>query len=196
MVIFMPQPSKAIESRIKSAAILESKSKVQDIESIIILVNQYCDNGQIYGTGLKGLCNSLVTKLDGAIEARDRGQPHTACNKLYAFTNEVAAKKDKQIKPQSADNLIQMGNAACQTLTSDVGDITLEMVIQFNTPPTYQILYYGGTSTETLHFSPTIIYVSKPVNTSSSSNLDSSLKIYYGGSVTETLHSTPTFSFR
>ncbi len=81
-----------------------------DIESIVTQVNQYCTGGQISG---KGTCNSLLQKLQGAIEARDRGQPEVACNKLNAFSNEVQAQSGKKVDPAAAQVLINMVTPLC-----------------------------------------------------------------------------------
>ncbi|OQY47396.1 MAG: hypothetical protein B6242_05125 [Anaerolineaceae bacterium 4572_78] len=89
------------------------------IEDIVTQVNLYHENGQIYGNA-NGIVNSLMVKLEGAIDARDRGQPDVACNKLNAFTNEVEAKRDKQpngIESSAADNLITMAESACENIT-------------------------------------------------------------------------------
>ncbi len=81
-----------------------------DIESIVTQVNQYCADGQISD---KGTCNSLLQKLQGAIEARDRGQPQVACNKLNAFVNEVQAQSGKKIDPAAAQVLINLVTPLC-----------------------------------------------------------------------------------
>ncbi len=124
-----------------------------DIESIVTQVNQYCAGGQISD---KGTCNSLLQKLQGAIEARDRGQPDVACNKLNAFVNEVQAQSGKKIDPAAAQVLINMVTPLCApaptvtptaivisplpTPTRDLTDTFVVSINENNRPRVYQIV--------------------------------------------------------
>jgi len=53
-----------------------------------------------------GLEKSLISKLDGAISALEKGQDNAAINKLNAFINEVDAQRGKKITEEQADDLI------------------------------------------------------------------------------------------
>lgn len=53
-----------------------------------------------------GLENALVSKLDSAQDALDRGNNEAAINKLLAFINQVEAQRGKKIKEIDADLLI------------------------------------------------------------------------------------------
>lgn len=92
---------------------IKAQNVNQTIEDIVDKVHQYCEEGQIYGAGADGLCNSLLKKLENAMAARDRGQPHVACNILNAFANEVEAQQDKSIESESAEILIKMADDSC-----------------------------------------------------------------------------------
>ncbi len=146
-----------------------------DIESIVTQVNQYCTDGQINS---KGTCNSLLQKLQGAIEARDRGQPEVACNKLNAFANEVQAQSGKKIDPAAAQVLINMVTPLCAPVptitpteiavsplptptpqpTLDLTDTMIVSVNENGQPRVYQMTFLKDTQTLTqpklLNFSP------------------------------------------
>ena len=55
----------------------------------------------------KGAANSLLTKLDAAQAALDRGQPGVAVNLLHAFVNEVNAQDGKLIVADHAIHLVE-----------------------------------------------------------------------------------------
>ena len=54
----------------------------------------------------RGIENSLVSKLEGALDALDRGQDNAAVNQLNAFINQVEAQRGKKISEADADALI------------------------------------------------------------------------------------------
>ena len=54
----------------------------------------------------KGTENSLVSKLEAAINSLDKGQENAAINKLNAFINQVEAQRGKKITDEEADALI------------------------------------------------------------------------------------------
>ncbi len=113
-----------------------------DIESIVTQVNQYCTGGQINS---KGTCNSLLQKLQGAIEARDRGQPEVACNKLNAFSNEVQAQSGKKIDPAAAQVLIDMVTPLCSPAPTVTATAMVISPLPTPTPPkTQTILFTAG----------------------------------------------------
>lgn len=127
------------------------------IEDIVTQVNLYYENGQIYGNA-NGIVNSLIVKLEGAIDARDRGQPDVACNKLNAFTNEVEAKQDKQpngIESGAADNLIDMAQQACENISATATPMvehTPTAIVELTETPTLEL-----TPIQTATSSPTPI---------------------------------------
>jgi hypothetical protein len=62
---------------------------------------------QVEELGLpKGAENSLVSKLENAIDSLGKGQTKAALNKLEAFINEVEAQRGKKIPQSDADALI------------------------------------------------------------------------------------------
>ncbi len=50
--------------------------------------------------------NSLVSKLEAAINSLDNGQEKVAINKLDAFINQVEAQRGKKLSEAEADSLI------------------------------------------------------------------------------------------
>ncbi|GEM_PF-878124 len=108
-----------------------------DIESIVTQVNQYCAGGQINS---KGTCNSLLQKLQGAIEARDRGQPEVACNKLNAFSNEVQAQSGKKIDPAAAQVLVDMVTPLCAPVPTATATEIVVSPLPTPTPNKQQLL--------------------------------------------------------
>ena len=63
-----------------------------------------------------GLENSLVQKLQNALDALDANDTATACDALHAFTNQVIAQSGKKIPTSQADQLINSANQIKQTL--------------------------------------------------------------------------------
>ena len=62
---------------------------------------------QVKELGLpKGIENSLVSKLENAIDSIQKGQTNAAVNKLEGFINEVEAQRGKKIPDSAADELI------------------------------------------------------------------------------------------
>jgi len=54
----------------------------------------------------QGMENSLISKLENAINSLDNGQDNAAINKLNAFINQVEAQRGKKITDEQADELI------------------------------------------------------------------------------------------
>ena len=54
----------------------------------------------------QGVTQSLLTKLDAAQAAQDRGQPEVAVNLLEAFVHEVEAQSGKHIAPEHAQHMV------------------------------------------------------------------------------------------
>jgi len=73
------------------------------IESLHHCVMHAYDMGHITN---KGGANSLLTKLDAAQAALDRGQPGVAVNLLHAFIKEVNAQAGKHIEIEHAGHLV------------------------------------------------------------------------------------------
>ena len=70
-----------------------------------------------------GTENSLVAKLDGALEKLDDGNPnndHAALGKLDAFINQVEAQRGKKISEDDADTLIAEASLIIQLLEDDL----------------------------------------------------------------------------
>jgi hypothetical protein len=55
----------------------------------------------------KGVANSLMSRLDAAQAALDRGKAGVAINQLRAFTNEVNAQAGKHIVADHAPHLVE-----------------------------------------------------------------------------------------
>ncbi len=70
-----------------TAVFVEYAEPQERIASLIEDVQALVDDGVLN----EGQGNSLIVKLNGAIEKLDQGQPHVAVNKLKAFVNEVNA---------------------------------------------------------------------------------------------------------
>ena len=64
-----------------------------------------------------GTANSLITKLEHALSARDSGDMATACSLLTDFTNECAAQSGKKVTTDQAAQLINSANQ----IKSDLG---------------------------------------------------------------------------
>ncbi|MDM5214712.1 hypothetical protein QUF94_25390 [Peribacillus sp. NJ4] len=61
------------------------KSPQQQIQDLINEINALHNAGVLNS----GQSNSLIVKLNAAINSLNKGQPHAACNQLQAFINEV-----------------------------------------------------------------------------------------------------------
>lgn len=118
------------------------------IESIVSLVNTYCDSKAIKE---QGLCNSLLSKLEAALEARDRGQPDVACNQLNAFINEVEAQNENKIPAEVATELIDAAGSACAVI-----EVTVTPVAT-GTPVAVATATVTATSEPTVTNTPEII---------------------------------------
>ena len=66
----------------------------------------------------EGIENSLVSKLENAIQSVYRGRHNAASNQLEAFINEVEAQRGKKITEEQADELI----ADAQSIIDDIED--------------------------------------------------------------------------
>lgn len=110
-------------SNLVIASGVQAQDVSQTIEGIVDMVNEFYENGQIYGSGAKGLRHSLLQELEGAIAAREREQPAVVCNKLKAFSNEVEAQKDKSIEADSAELLLEAATNACTELGNLIGHV-------------------------------------------------------------------------
>jgi hypothetical protein len=86
-----------------------------DIDGLTASVNYMCEQGWISG---KGICNSLVSKLNNVKAALDRGSCKTAKNLLFAFMHEVEAQSskavtEKAVKVLKANTLFVIENLEC-----------------------------------------------------------------------------------
>jgi hypothetical protein len=54
----------------------------------------------------QGTENSLISKLESAIDSLEDGQDNAAVNKLEAFMNQVEAQRGKKLTEEEADKLI------------------------------------------------------------------------------------------
>jgi len=57
-----------------------------------------------------GTANSLIRKLQNALDAISSGDVPTACSSLTAFKNECAAQSGKKLTPNQATQLINAAN--------------------------------------------------------------------------------------
>ena len=64
----------------------------------------------------QGVANALMSKLDAAQAALDRGQPAVAANILQAFIHQVEAQSGKHIVPEHAAHLIEHAQAVVAAL--------------------------------------------------------------------------------
>lgn len=80
---------------------------IATIESLQQTVQRLCQEGYITKSGI---CKSLLSKLDSALAAQNRGQNKTAVNILLAFQNEIGAQADKSIKPEARALMIMDSN--------------------------------------------------------------------------------------
>jgi hypothetical protein len=92
------------------------------IERLIHEVQQLVDGGSLN----QGQGNSLIVKLEGALEKLDRGQPKPAANQLGAFVNEVDSLIDEGVlTPEEGQPLIDAAQSIIDqiapgiTLTGD-----------------------------------------------------------------------------
>ena len=84
------------------------ESTSDEIEDLIALVRSF---------ELKdGTENSLISKLELALDALDEGDTATACTSLSAFVSEVQAQSDKKIPATQANQLINSANQIKQEL--------------------------------------------------------------------------------
>ncbi len=67
----------------------------------------------------KGTENSLVSKLENAIDSIQKGQANAAVNKLEAYINQVEAQRGKKITNEQADELIAAAQQIIDLLMAD-----------------------------------------------------------------------------
>lgn len=77
----------------------------QSLEDLIDYLYQLHEQGLIVN---QGRLNSMVSKLENAVKARNRGNSGAASNILIAFTNEVKAQAGKGIDAEAAVRLIEI----------------------------------------------------------------------------------------
>jgi len=68
-----------------------------------------------------GIENSLVSKLENAIDSMRKGQTKAAVNKLEAFINQVEAQRGKKITEEEADALIAAAQWLIDNISIDKG---------------------------------------------------------------------------
>lgn len=90
------------------------------IEGLVNAKHRLYDMGWIYGSGARGIVNSLDAKLEAAIRARDRGQLHTATNIINAFVHEVEAQTGKHITLEAAAILIRSAQHVTNQLVQQI----------------------------------------------------------------------------
>ena len=67
-----------------------------------------------------GFSNSMISKLDNAIEALEKDQGGAAVNKLGALMNELEAQSGKKISEEDADALINMALLAIENIEGNI----------------------------------------------------------------------------
>lgn len=82
----------------------ECNHDMDTIESLHHCVMHAAEMGHITN---QGVANALMSKLDAAQAALDRGQPAVAANILQAFIHQVEAQSGKHIVPEHAAHLIE-----------------------------------------------------------------------------------------
>jgi hypothetical protein len=97
----------------------QSIQLIATIESLQQTVQRLCQGNYITKAGI---CNSLISKLNSALSAQQRGQNKTAVNILIAFQNEIAAQTDKSIKPEAKSILIMDSNYVIERLGGKVSN--------------------------------------------------------------------------
>lgn len=75
---------------------------IPDISGAVEDINSNIDN--------KGIANSLISKLNNALDALERGNINTYTNILNAFINQVEAQSGKKIDLEYAATLIEWAN--------------------------------------------------------------------------------------
>lgn len=73
------------------------------IQGTIASVKSFYEEGKIDN---KGILNSLLQKLEGALAAQNGGQANAAYNKLEAFINELEAQSGRHIDADAATSLV------------------------------------------------------------------------------------------
>ncbi len=91
----------------------ECSHDMTTIESLHHCVMHARDMGHITN---QGVANALISKLDAAQAALDRGQPAVAANILQAFIHQVEAQSGKHIVPEHAAHLIEHAQAVVAAL--------------------------------------------------------------------------------
>jgi|GEM_PF-1948843 len=83
----------------------------------------------------KGTENSLISKLDNALDSLERGNDNAAIGKLNAFINQVRAQKGKKIQNSDADMLIDGAEEIINAIQGKInGEINFDLEILFNSP--------------------------------------------------------------
>ena len=91
----------------------ECNHDLATIESLHHCVMHAAEMGHITN---QGVANALMSKLDAAQAALDRGQPAVAANILQAFIHQVEAQSGKHIVPEHAAHLIEHAQAVVAAL--------------------------------------------------------------------------------
>lgn len=83
------------------------------LDTLADCVTHHWNDGQIHS---KGVYNSLISKVDAAVNARDSGNTEAAINILEAFIHQVDAQSSKQIDSEAAEHMIQHATKAIEDL--------------------------------------------------------------------------------
>jgi hypothetical protein len=89
------------------------------LDTLAICVTHHWQMGQLHN---QGIYNSLLSKVDAAVAANDRGQIETAINILNAFIHQVNAQSGKQIDVDAASHMITHASAAINHLQNSTQD--------------------------------------------------------------------------
>ena len=83
------------------------------LDTLVECVTHHWERGEIYN---EGVYQSLIAKVNAAVDARDRGDIEAAANILSAFISEVEILKSTQIAPEAAEHMIAHAEEALENL--------------------------------------------------------------------------------
>ncbi len=83
------------------------------LDTLAHCVTHHWEAGQIHS---EGVYNSLISKVNAAVNARDNGNTEAAINILEAFIHQVEALSSKQIDSEAAEHMIHHATKAIEEL--------------------------------------------------------------------------------
>lgn len=95
------------------AAFAHGEECEMTLDTLAECVTYHWNDGEIYN---EGVYNSLIAKVNAAVDARDQDNTEATVNILSAFISEVEALAPEQIAPEAAEHMIAHAQEALENL--------------------------------------------------------------------------------